>query len=352
MSFLCIGDLHFRKDNIRQMDAISNEILTIARKYSPSQIVVLGDVLNDHEKIYQIPFYNASKFLLQLTEIAPTVCLIGNHDRINNSVFMTDMSPFFLAKSIPNLTIVDKTLRVGDIIYVPYVKSGRFFEALSTVDYSPMNTTIVFGHQEFGFACTKTYTSKCPECWGNENCFCITGHYHDYHRVGRCIWMGASCQQSYDEDYHKYCCLVEIQDEAIGSLNLEDTETEQMPNGKYVTIQKIPIYTTMHKITTRITKEQLLANDYTIDYNADNKIILTVPQNEVQSICFHEKYIELKKNVSKIEIAIDAKSKTTQEKEVHEMARRNKFNFHDVFREVIQDDELYSFFCEKICDFK
>ena len=63
VSVLCIGDPHFKKTNIPDVDEFMKRIKATAEKEKPDIIVVLGDLLHYHDTYYAEPFNRAIKFL-------------------------------------------------------------------------------------------------------------------------------------------------------------------------------------------------------------------------------------------------------------------------------------------------
>ena len=58
----------------------------------------------------------ANSFLIDLSKLRKTYVLIGNHDRINNNVFLTDEHPFTGLKGETNIVIVDKVFSENGIV--------------------------------------------------------------------------------------------------------------------------------------------------------------------------------------------------------------------------------------------
>lgn len=137
VSVLVIGDPHFKVSNVKDTDRMSEEILKIAKDKKPTFIVCLGDVLDRHETIHVTPLSRASEFLYSLTQVARTFVIIGNHDRPNNSTFLTEEHPFNSLKHWDNCTVIDKPQKVNinnfEFVFVPYVYPGRYYEALSSL---------------------------------------------------------------------------------------------------------------------------------------------------------------------------------------------------------------------------
>jgi isoleucyl-tRNA synthetase len=70
------------------------------------------------------PLMKAEEMIRLLSEIAPTFLIIGNHDRPNNSVFLTNEHTFNSMKQWENTYVVDKvtdiTLKDKRFIFVSY----------------------------------------------------------------------------------------------------------------------------------------------------------------------------------------------------------------------------------------
>ena len=79
-TILCIGDPHFKVDNITEVDLFIERIVKLAQEQAPDFIVCLGDLLDTHERIHTTALNRAYNFINQLRNISPTYVLVGNHD--------------------------------------------------------------------------------------------------------------------------------------------------------------------------------------------------------------------------------------------------------------------------------
>jgi|DewCreStandDraft_4_1066084.scaffolds.fasta_scaffold02053_35 DNA repair exonuclease SbcCD nuclease subunit len=241
LTCIAIGDPHFKTDNVVFTDEFVDKALPLIRQKNPDFIVVLGDILDRHALIHVNPLERSIRFLKKLSEIAPLYVLIGNHDRPNNSNFLTTEHPFNALKYWNSTKIVDvgliDTIKNRKFIFLPYVPPGRFFEALATL-FSPKekkdtllskyqedvekikqdlkidkktslltetekeiyrhrhkqlveelfspslnDITAVFAHQEFYGAKMGAIVSTEGDEWPLSFPFVISGHVHDYHYV-------------------------------------------------------------------------------------------------------------------------------------------------------------------------
>lgn len=236
-SALIIGDTHFKSSNkgTTYSDFIDfiNKITEIAKKKKPSFIVLLGDILDSHD--IKIPAHKLASLLISnLSSIAPTYILIGNHDYINNSQFLTDNHIFTPFKKWKNVYVADTEPLVLNwapplyhkggkgkessfetseentktFIFCPYVPPGRFIEALDKVTLMGHNWDLVdciFAHQEFK-GCTlggSTISTK-GDVWDEDYPIVISGHIHEEATIGENIfYVGSSTQVNFAESPDK-----------------------------------------------------------------------------------------------------------------------------------------------------
>jgi predicted phosphodiesterase len=143
--FLCVGDIHFKKDNSIESEEFIYYLLDHIKKNEYDFIVLLGDILDTFENTYYQTYNRVYKLFNKLNKICKTFVLIGNHDRPNNDIFLTNEHFFNPFKKYDNIIIVDKPLLFShgenNYIFMPYVSPGRFNEALNYLkkDISSLN---------------------------------------------------------------------------------------------------------------------------------------------------------------------------------------------------------------------
>ena len=180
MSVLTIGDPHFQMSNMDEVKQFVKACLAHARETRPFRIVVLGDVLHDHERVHTTVLNVAVNFLNALSKIAPTWVLVGNHDYINNSQFLTENHWMHVLKGNDSMTIVDNVVEEEwegrKVVLLPYVQPGRFVEALSSCEWR--DADLIFAHQEFKGVKMGSIVSEAGDDWDEEWPFVVTGHIH------------------------------------------------------------------------------------------------------------------------------------------------------------------------------
>jgi len=207
-SILAVGDIHFNKDAKLQGDELIDRLLVIAKEAKPSIIVLLGDIMDTHETVKNVPWKQAEALFKGLSELAHTYVLIGNHDLCSASEFLTDNHFFNPYKVWNNITIVDKPLKITlsgkKFVLCPYVSPGRFVEALNTLfdegeDWR--DATCIFGHQEFAGAIYNDRDSVKGDAWSDELPPVISGHIHEECQIGDNIfYVGSSRQVKFNEN--------------------------------------------------------------------------------------------------------------------------------------------------------
>ena len=246
---LTIGDPHFKVGNVPESDDMTDKLISYATALKPKFIVVLGDILHRHEKIHVSPLMRAETLIRLLSEIAPTFVLVGNHDRPNNSTYMTNEHPFNAMKLWNNTYIVDDKVLDANIggyrfLFVPYVFPGRFAETLIHKDKGVTepykNTKAIFCHQEFYGAKMGAIKSQAGDEWPLTNPLVISGHVHDYDKLQpNLIYVGTPMQHAFGDTNNKAV--------SIYTFSSEPWKEERYDLGL---VKKVIIYLTPEKIHT------------------------------------------------------------------------------------------------------
>lgn len=233
MQILCIGDPHFRVRNTAETLILEKETFSVIEEQKIDLVVVLGDVLNDHDIIHLGPLMRALNFLRALSRRVLTYVLVGNHDRANNEVYLTSEHPF-TAINEENLVIVDKpiisTFGENNFAFVPYVYKGRFVEALGDLPWK--DCRCIFAHQEFKGVKMGDIISIDGDEWKEEWPLVVSGHIHTYQVLKNVIYTGSPL-------YHAYG------DRTIKSFSL-------LTIGKKIVHSRIPLKSIKKKKTLRI----------------------------------------------------------------------------------------------------
>ena len=236
---LLIGDPHFKEDNDLDTNPPVTFILELAqsRRNDLEAIIVMGDILHDHKRSYMRAHMKACDFLLALSTIAPTYLLIGNHDRVDNFDFLSDIH-FFHGLTRDTLTVVSKVMTITvnnqTVVLVPYVPAGRFLEALYAYDKTPewfTSASLICAHQEFNQCILgSNRRSTTGDEWDIQYPPVYSGHIHGAHDYHNIHYVGSMYQVDYSEAANKAVRIV-----TVGSSISE--EVIPLPMRKKVLIQ-------------------------------------------------------------------------------------------------------------------
>lgn len=211
---LVIGDPHFKAKNMVEGEEFARRVIEEARNQQPTFIVILGDTLDTHEVVRVQPYKLVCTFIEYLSKIAPVYLLIGNHDLINASQFLTTNHPFNPLKKWNNVTVVDKPVYASyglfGFMMCPYVPPGRFVEALDTFEDEEWRyVDCIFAHQEFKGCQMGAKTSIEGDEWDEDWAPVISGHIHDDQIVNnRIFYPGSAIQHTFGESHAKKIWLV------------------------------------------------------------------------------------------------------------------------------------------------
>ena len=343
LNILCIGDIHIQTSNtvdikkftekVYEYIKINNEIIDI--------IVLMGDILHTHERLHTIPFNIANNMIEQLSKIKPLYILVGNHDYINNSQFLTDNHWMNCFKNKHNIFVVDKTIIYNhnnlNVIMSPYVPDGRFIESLNlsqtTNNFNWKKADCVLAHQLFDGAKMGAIVAENVEKWDESFPYLISGHIHDKQKLqNNLYYTGSSIQHAFGESHDKTICLVKIDT----SIQLEEIDLD-LP-------KKQILYYDIETIDPSINKENEIEIEKILKIldtcNTHYKITITGNFEQFKVFKKNPVYTKLQKNDTKIVFKnklVDILNK----KHLINTTLENSSNlsFQDILYELVKNDE-------------
>ena len=226
MKILTIGDPHIKSDNVREFIIFEERLHKLMDTINPNFVVVLGDVLHHHEKLYTPSLNQAIDFIKKIGDKYKTFVLVGNHDMINNQQFLSEnhwMNSIKLWNK--NITVVDKVVHYNEDIYnflfCPYVYPGRFIEAIHTQPYDYKQSNIIFAHQEFRGCKMGAIISEEGDEWNDDNPMVISGHIHSNQWIGKKIYYpGSAMQHAFGESEKNIISVIDI--DSICNINITE----------------------------------------------------------------------------------------------------------------------------------
>jgi metallophosphoesterase superfamily enzyme len=215
---ICVGDIHIKLDNTHLIDIIEQHIIDYIKEYNVNYVILLGDILHYHEKLHTQSLNRACKFIENISKLTKVICIVGNHDYIQNSEFCSNNHWLNPLKKWNNVFVIDKPMLFEEnfkgFICVPYVPPGRFKEALdlyltqsvwNKVDY-------IFAHQEFKGCKMGAIVSETGDDWELNYPLVISGHIHDKQKPQENInYIGACLQHSFSETGYPTLLLINPQ---------------------------------------------------------------------------------------------------------------------------------------------
>ena len=274
MKILLIGDPHFKINNFQQTQKLHHEILELIKKNSYDFVVILGDILDTHEKIHVQPLCRAVNLIIDISKLIKVYVIIGNHDRINNEDYLSSLHPFTGLKHVNNVVIVDDVLKEENFIFVPYVPPGKFMQALEKINFDYNDTRqIIFAHQEFRGAQMGAFLSEKGDFWPQHYPTVFSGHIHDFQIIQQnIIYTGTPFQHGYGDTQDKY----------IFNLFLDENFVYEL--------EKIKIRSIKKKRVLEIKMDQL--KSYKHDENYDTKLIIDGDGKIIKKMLVSRKDIE------------------------------------------------------------
>lgn len=227
---LALGDPHFKSDNLYQTNIMCANFLNLVKEVLEEidAVVIMGDILHNHDKINIFCLNRAILFLQNLRQILDEAksgdkkelwVLIGNHDRPNKYYYSNTDHAFNALKEWNNTFVAD-TLIIREIrggfkfALAPYVAPGKFGEM--TKEYlDGGDITCVFAHQEFYGASLRTSEtgengavvlkkSQEGDVYSKTAPFCVSGHIHEEQWVGKNVYyLGSPYKLGWCSHYAK-----------------------------------------------------------------------------------------------------------------------------------------------------
>lgn len=242
MKNLVIGDLHVSASNLSEVQPVLDDIVEQVRLEQPDEVVVLGDVFDKFQNVHVSCLRVVTKFIMDLLHMCKgdVWVLAGNHDRPNNTHFLTDEHPFHGLQNTPHLNIVaTKAVRAGDNLYVPYVPDGRFHEAIGASGLDMIGVKCVFAHQMWIGLNLGHHISESGDVWASDAPMLFNGHIHGYQVFQpNLVCAGASWQILYSDSHDRALLLVD-------------------DSGASVTHRRIRLPHAPHKLTLELTCDEL-----------------------------------------------------------------------------------------------
>lgn len=293
MKILIVGDPHIRTEYLNVCESFCSQIKRLVKKGNYDFVVVLGDVLHNHEKVNTVALNTAVNLFEYISKKTELFVLVGNHDYINNSQFLTSNHWLNCLKTCDRITVVDElthfSLNSKNFVLCPYVPNGRLLDALNSneeIDWK--NADIIFAHQEIRSAKINSNgrLSTTGDVWYSNYPLLISGHIHHKQKIENVIYPGSSLPTSFSDSEQKYVLEYFINE---SSKNESSDESEVIGEENYIPLD-IPI-----KITTHISiNEMNEIDEKNVDEN--NRLIIEGSNLDFEKLETKNKLKKLEKN--------------------------------------------------------
>lgn len=316
---LCIGDPHFRVENITEIEEFIQKLIPLIKAKTPDFIVVLGDLLHTHERLHTIALNKAYEFINELRQLAKTFVLVGNHDYIQNQQFLTENHWMNGMKEWENVIIVDKVVYYNGFVFSPYVPPGMFEEALRTLThYDWKSASCIFAHQEF-FGCKMgAIISVDGDKWSEDFPFVVSGHIHSKQQPQSNIYYtGSAMQHAFGECEENIIAVIDFFKDGTHKVDEIDLELKR----------KRIVYMDMDRI------EEFKVREGEKD---DIKISLTGNYDEFKAFKKGEVYKSL------IEEGVKVVFKINKKEEEERQIVRNEISREGEFKDILYNVSLSS----------
>jgi len=224
---LVVGDLHFHEGDLILPQLFISKIRKLLNSGSYNCVVLLGDIFHRFKTVDQPALASVTELFDTITNFCPLFVLVGNHDYINGSQFLTKNHTLQPFDKWSNVKVIDTPTKIKmpncRLLLVPYVPKGRFLEALEDVS-GWEKIDMIFAHQEFAGCQMGGHFSLDGDCWSDKFPPIISGHSHTKHKVGTNIfYIGMPYDLGYGDTQNKYVAEL-IFDSDTYKINYIDTE--------------------------------------------------------------------------------------------------------------------------------
>lgn len=335
--YLLVGDPHFQVKNLSDVDIFISEVKKLLNERKDiDTIVVLGDLLHNHQQLNVFPYNKALGFIKMLSEFHKVFSIVGNHDAYCNSIFLTDQHWQNAMKEWKNVKIVDDVTIDGDVILIPYVPDGRFIEALDLrLKNDWMKKKCIFAHQTISGAKMGAIIAENKDVWKKEYPRVISGHLHDKQHLcdGKVYYTGSSMQHNFGETADKSLCIYDTEKDTIEEVFLK------LPTRKIVNISEENI----KEISKQLEKIKSTTTHVKIQIHGSNEFFNTFKKSTQYKDLVNKEYKIIYKPL-KNNIEIKNETKKVDFKEIlYELVKNNedmKMIYKDMFGGEIKKPKI------------
>lgn len=198
---LFVGDIHIQRNALTAFDDFAARLLEYLRTTPHYAVVLLGDILDNHEHIYTVCMNRAITLFKSIKSLVDKlVVLVGNHDMMSNQCSGNEIQHWMYGlRDMQDIFIIDRPTELiwnnVRILCSPYVPPGEFFQTIQSAGLSIESADWIAAHQEFRGAKYGAASSIIGDIVPAEcTALIISGHIHLSQIIGTVVYVG-SCRQ-------------------------------------------------------------------------------------------------------------------------------------------------------------
>lgn len=331
LKILCIGDQHFKPSNIPQVDIFIQKLEEWLVNNPVDLIISMGDLLHTHERLHTQAFNKAIQYIDVLSKYSEVYIQVGNHDGINNSLYLSQnhwLTPF---KKFKNVTVVDDVTIIEKegvkITLCPYVPDGKFQLALDTKKGEWENSTCIFAHQLFDGVKMGAIVAENVEKWDEDNPMLFGAHIHDRQWVQNNMYIvGSAMQEAFGETEDKTLLFLKITEGDSLSRNFFENNCDKFSLIDLNLPKKRILYMSMDEL-----------NVFDLDSLKENiEYKLTVDGDQEEFDAF-KKTIKYKTLIKKVKIVFKHKRTFLLEKREKTQSLQERPESHKKFNKILEE---------------
>ena len=221
MKFLTIGDIHIKDDNYTMRQSFYDKLVGFLHESNNlfDHVVILGDVLDKHEKLNTTYMNEAIDLFKRIVGIihGDLIVLVGNHDMINNQQICNPKGHWMYGIVIPRVVIVDKPVVIYNCVFCPYLPPSTFYDTLCSYIAEDVLKQVdgFFAHQEFIGSSMNTFLSEHGDAFDflTDTQWVVSGHIHDRQWLKNTVdqpkifYVGSVMQHSLGDNDRKIIAL-------------------------------------------------------------------------------------------------------------------------------------------------
>lgn len=212
MKYCIAGDPHAQPENLYKLQKLFTLIESIGLP-----TIFLGDLLHNKD-IVRAQCLNAYYNYFSTSKLEFTI-ITGNHDQLTANCTEHSLQTL---KALKSVTIIDKPLRRGQLLFVPFQANLEDFRAIIS---DPGEAEYVFFHQGVnGFEYTNNIIADKEASleWFKPYKLAIGGHFHKFSTKDNLVYLGSPFSHNFGEsNQDKY---LGIFDDETGKLELIKTD--------------------------------------------------------------------------------------------------------------------------------